>query len=268
MKFQAKTLLLCFTLMSISVQAKIFKPKQTWQDQAISDEMARELGMTPLNEIEKDKSSRSKNKSWEREDSEYKNGPDQEKAEVVIIVNKAPKDKSSWAQRMRVYYKGDLIKTFTISTAKEVTVTATSGNVYLATTPLGYYRPTTIWKEYQSSTWIGAQMNFPIFFSGGIALHSTTPDHYKDLGSRASGGCVRMMPEDALFLNELVLSTGNQNYHISDHANRIGDIKITRNKVVGGEIPVLGVYRKTGVIYNETTVKSWDALIIIKDERD
>jgi hypothetical protein len=40
-------------------------------------------------------------------------------------------------------------------------------------------------------------LNYVVFFVGGVALHATEPEFYSKLGSRASGGCVRLTQEDA-----------------------------------------------------------------------
>ncbi len=189
------------------------------------------------------------------------------KAEIVIEVNKAKAGTSAWAQKMRVYHRGVLLKTFKVSTGKEVKVTASNGKTYVSSTPVGYYRPATIWKEYQSSTWVGARMNFPIFFTGGIAMHSTTPDHFNELGTRDSGGCVRLHPDDAIWLNELVLTTGLDSFEIINRPNIVNGVKITREQVVGGEVSVASVRRVDGVMQGQK-VKSWDTLIIIRNVVD
>ncbi|OFZ17607.1 MAG: hypothetical protein A2X86_03880 [Bdellovibrionales bacterium GWA2_49_15] len=231
--------------------------------EAITDAMAIELGMTPVTQLERTEK-RGQNKALLIEDKT----PDEQKAEVVIIVNKAKQGTATSAQTMRVYVKGDLVYTFPVSTGKETRVKSTSGVEYVATTPVGYFRPATIWKEYQSSQWIGAQMNYPIFFIGGIALHSTTPDHFSAIGNRDSGGCVRLMPENAKILNELVLTTGLDSIEIVAKDNWVEKRRIIRNQVVGGEVPVSRVDRTAGVLFPEKIVKSWDTIIIVKEIKD
>ena len=238
----------------------------------LTDAMALELGMTPVKSLKgesrffqklHDLFSRVRNK-----DGGVDSTPDEKKAEVVIIVNKAKEGTATSAQTMRVYVKGDLLHTFQVSTGKETKVKATSGIEYMATTPVGYFRPATIWKEYQSSQWVGAQMNHPIFFIGGIALHSTTADHFSAIGRRDSGGCVRLMPENAKILNELVLTTGLDSFEIVAKNNWVGKRKIIRNQVVGAEIPVARITRTTGILTPEKPVQSWDTIIIIKNIKD
>lgn len=234
----------------------------------LTDQEALELGMTPL-EVVSELEHRARveyDTTGVATAKELNQLPDELKAEVVIVINKAPKGTSPTAQKALVYHKGYLVKTIEVSTGKETRVTSTSGKVYLAITPLGYFRPTTIWKEYQSATWVGAHMNFAIFFINGIALHATTPDHFKKLGSRDSGGCVRMRPESAEWLNELVLDTGNQNYELRPITLTAGNIKIERTRVLGGATSVAAVARASG-LFSTKTVKSWDTLIIVRDIR-
>ncbi len=192
---------------------------------------------------------------------------DRLKATVVLEINKAKQGTSSWAQKMRVYYKGDLIKELTVSTAKEIKVKATNGTTYLASTPVGYWRPQSIWKQYQSSTWVGAYMNFALFFTGGIAVHSTTPDHYAQLGTRDSGGCVRLHPTDAQWVNELALTTGLDSFEIINRPRVANGRKLIREEVVGGAIEVAAVNRVNGALMTKK-MKSWDVLIIVRDMKD
>ena len=252
-------------LFIFQINAFAFYQADVIDGQVLTDELAVELGMIPADELGKDgPNNNGQIKVLDRE-GDWRSGPDENKAEVVVIVDKAKKGASETAQTARVYYKGDLYKTYTVSTGKEKMVTTTSGKQYLATTPLGYFRPKTVWKRYQSSTFVGADMDFAVFFNGGIALHSTIKKYFPQLGQRASGGCVRFKREDAQEVNELILSTGLDSYEIKPRNRKVGNRTVLRHKVVGGDLEVLGVYRNSGVIYNETTVKSWDTLIIVKD---
>ncbi len=238
--------------------------------QVLTDQYANELGMTPLGSIDFNKMPviHDTAVSDNPDEDAWKSGPDQFKAQIVIVIDKAQKGTSETAQTLKLYHKGDLLSTFIVSTGKETKVTSTSGKEYIASTPVGYFRPQSIWKKYQSTTWVGATMDFPIFFYGGIAVHSTTQNHYKELGSRASGGCIRMYREDAIKVNELVLSTGLDSYVVKPFNRKVGSTVIQRHKVVAGEIKVLGVYRQSGVIYNETLVDSWDTLIVVKNSAE
>lgn len=117
---------------------------------------------------------------------------------VVIVISKG-------SQTGTVYHYGNLVNRFLISTGRERWETARSGRTYFTSTPSGWFSPKRYVQTYWSDTW-EARMDYAIFFNGGIALHATTPDHYKELGRRASGGCVRMHKTNALWFWNLSLS--------------------------------------------------------------
>jgi len=121
------------------------------------------------------------------------------RAKIVVLVNKA--QVGSTAQRIRIYQDAELIQEWKVSTGREKVETAKSGRVYKTTTPVGYYRPTKLVENYHSNTWL-ADMPHAVFFVGGIAIHAST--HISDLGKRASGGCVRLSPQNAKTFYELV----------------------------------------------------------------
>lgn len=159
---------------------------------------------------------------------------------VVIVVNKAVKGPS--AQTMKLYHRGNLLNTFKVSTGRERDELAKSGRRYFSTTPTGFFAPTQTHEKYWSNTW-KAWMEYSVFFIGGIATHATTPDHYKELGTRASGGCVRLKKEYAKLFYDLVLREGK------------------------GDVPV---FTREGKIAkdlwgNVKTQRSWNTLIIVED---
>lgn len=119
---------------------------------------------------------------------------------LVIVVSKTD-------QFAVVYHNGQKVNEFPISTGREKWEVAKSGRKYFSSTPAGWYSPQTYVRNHFSKTW-QARMEFSIFFIGGIALHATTPDHYKELGSKASGGCVRMKHEIANWFWDLSRSIG------------------------------------------------------------
>ncbi len=164
---------------------------------------------------------------------------DKNLAPVVVIVNRAPHGTAADAQTMRVYQNGELVKESKIST----------GLVGHAT-PVGYFRPAytnhmRIYRNYYSATYDGAPMTWAVFFNGGVALHSTPVSNYKNLGKRASHGCVRMTMEDAEFVNALVRDTGTLNPPM---------VKWQHDKF-------------RGKLNNERMMNSVDTVIVIKDER-
>jgi lipoprotein-anchoring transpeptidase ErfK/SrfK len=110
---------------------------------------------------------------------------------VVIVISKG-------SQTATVYHYGTQVNRFLISTGREQMETAKSGRRYFTTTPTGWFSPKRYVATYWSDTW-EARMDYAIFFNGGVALHATTPDHYKDLGRKASGGCVRMHRTNAIW---------------------------------------------------------------------
>ncbi|WP_413288538.1 L,D-transpeptidase [Bdellovibrio sp. HCB337] len=159
---------------------------------------------------------------------------------VVILVNKATKGPS--AQTMKVYHRGELVYQFLVSTGREKDELAKSGRRYFSTTPVGWFAPTKTYEKYFSNTW-QAWMNYSVFFIGGIATHATTPDHYKELGTRASGGCVRLTEKNAKIVYDLILSEDK------------------------GEVPVFtrDGSIKTGLFGKIKTQESWNTLIIVED---
>jgi len=117
---------------------------------------------------------------------------------IVIAVSKA-------SQTATVYYEGRVYHNFLISTGREKWETSKSGKRYFTATPSGWYSPKRYVRKHWSETW-DALMEYAIFFNGGIAVHATTSDHYNELGSKASGGCVRAHPENAKWFWDLSLS--------------------------------------------------------------
>lgn len=159
---------------------------------------------------------------------------------VVVVVNKATRGPS--AQTAKVYYRGTLAHTFKVSTGREKDELAKSGRTYFSVTPVGAYAPTRTFEKYWSNTW-KAWMDYSVFFVGGIALHATTPDHYKELGTRASGGCVRFERKNAKIVYDMILGAGQ------------------------GDVPV---FTRDGKIAkdlwgNVKTQKSWNTIIIVED---
>lgn len=76
-------------------------------------------------------------------------------------------------------------------------------------TPVGRYRPYWLEAAHYSSLYDDAPMPYSIFFHGGYAIHGTT--EIRNLGRPVSHGCVRLSPDNARSLFELVQSQGRQN---------------------------------------------------------
>ncbi len=145
---------------------------------------------------------------------------------MVLIINK--KDYGPGAQQMKVYENGVLTYQFKVSTGRERWETARSGRTYFTATPVGYYTPYTLIRNAWSETW-KAPMDFAVFFIGGVAVHATTPNHYKELGRRASGGCVRLHRDNAQYVFEKVKALGKGLVPV---VKRNGAISRNRNGIV------------------------------------
>ena len=79
-------------------------------------------------------------------------------------------------------------------------------------TPQGAFKPTWLDANHKSDQYEDAPMPFSVFFSGGYAVHGT--DFTQGLGMRASHGCVRLSPENARTLFNLVKTYGKSNTRI------------------------------------------------------
>lgn len=80
-------------------------------------------------------------------------------------------------------------------------------------TPTGYFQPTWMNPMHYSKKYDNAPMPNSIFFHGGYAIHGT--NHIKQLGRPASHGCVRLHPDNAKALFDLVREVGMKNTHIN-----------------------------------------------------
>ena len=94
-----------------------------------------------------------------------------------------------------------------IKTKKVGLEKAPSGRKYCTSTPSGVFQPDLLEEKHISKTW-NAPMPWAVFFSGGVAVHATGESHYDELGTPASGGCVRMQYDDAKQIFMLVRQIG------------------------------------------------------------
>lgn len=116
-------------------------------------------------------------------------------AGILIAVDKG-------SQRMAVTVDG---------VRKYVWPVSTGGRGY--TTPSGTYTPFRLEKDHFSEEWDDAPMPHSIFFTyQGHAIHGS--QHTARLGSPVSHGCVRLAPENAAILYELVERRGLGNTRI------------------------------------------------------
>jgi lipoprotein-anchoring transpeptidase ErfK/SrfK len=98
-------------------------------------------------------------------------------------------------QVMHVYHHGKLVYEWPVSTAR-------SGKI----TPTGDWRPQILSRNHRSSRYNNAPMPFAIFYSGHYAIHGT--DQISRLGRPASAGCVRLHPDHARVLFDMVREEG------------------------------------------------------------
>jgi hypothetical protein len=133
---------------------------------------------------------------------------------LFIYVSKA--EIGPWKQRMLVFQKvgDDLLPLFDwpVSTGRE-SVEADAQGVELGTnTPAGYFEldPKRMFEDYRSTQW-NEPMPHAMFFNWvdhgtqtGLAIHAATDAAIAQLGTRASAGCVRLSPDNARTLFNLV----------------------------------------------------------------
>jgi len=104
-------------------------------------------------------------------------------------------------QEMKVYHEGRLLFTWPVSTAKPGKIT-----------PAGTYAPEFLSRNHRSRRYNNAPMPFAIFYDGNYAIHGT--DQIKRLGQPASHGCVRLHPDNAKILFEMVKAEGMENMRV------------------------------------------------------
>lgn len=77
-----------------------------------------------------------------------------------------------------------------------------------------------IYDQYSSATFPGGNyqglgnMPYAVFIQGGFAVHGTGKSNWKRLGTKASHGCIRLHPDNALTFNRLVRQYGVSNVWI------------------------------------------------------
>lgn len=242
------SLLALSTFVLMQPMAKAIEIDDTME---LTDEMALEAGMTPVEVAPLQKMKMIINN--------FESTAGVERAvrshQLVIVVNKKPS--GTGAQTLTMYENGSEILHTNISTGKEERVQSKSGRVYVSTTPVGFFRPTKVYKDYLSYTW-NAPMPNSVFFVGGIAIHATGEANYQYLGTRASGGCVRTKLADSKFIREKVMSSGRgQDFKIVNESKG-------RNRIANNSVSVDGIARYSGAPLN-TKLDSWDTVIIVHE---
>ncbi|WP_018184210.1 L,D-transpeptidase [Kaistia granuli] len=120
--------------------------------------------------------------------------PPAAKADVVARINLS-------SQQMVVYVDGRARYGWDVSTARKG-----------YRTPVGSYRPTRMHRMWYSRKYDMAPMPNSVFFHGGYAIHGTP--HVRSLGRPASHGCVRLAPENARKLYQLIAERGMRNARV------------------------------------------------------
>lgn len=87
---------------------------------------------------------------------------------------------------------------------------STGGNGYV--TPTGTYQPQWFSRDHRSRKYDNAPMPFAIFYDGGYAIHATFSTGM--LGRPASHGCVRLHPDNARALYEMVYAQGKDDTYV------------------------------------------------------
>lgn len=132
--------------------------------------------------------------------------------ELVIVVNKA--NTGSSKQTMVVYKKGVKILDTKVSTGREIQERKRRfiwnhgpKSSYFSSTNTGYFTPTFTSRLHKSKLW-RSYMPYSVFFDGGTAIHQAPEGTEGQLGSRASGGCVRTSMNSAAMIFSEVNAAG------------------------------------------------------------
>ncbi len=105
-------------------------------------------------------------------------------------------------QMMEVWHEGRKLYEWPVSTARQGKVT-----------PVGQWRGAQwLSRHHRSSLYNNAPMPYAIFFNGNYAIHGT--DQVRKLGRPASAGCVRLAPDNAKILFNMVRAEGKENLSV------------------------------------------------------
>ncbi len=134
----------------------------------------------------------------------------------VIVINKA--NSGSDKQTLRLYSNGKLKEITRVSSGREnfekgcapgqePKKNHCSQHAYWSQTPTGYFDIDDLVENYFSNLW-QTWMPYAVFFEAGIATHQAPGGTEGNLGSRASGGCIRLHPSMAPVIYTLVKNAG------------------------------------------------------------
>lgn len=114
-------------------------------------------------------------------------------------------------QKLYLYLDGALTDSFLVSTGVKGYLTPdmntrASGPMFIKYTS----------RKFPGGNYEGlGNMPYAVFVKGGYAIHGTTPGNFRKLGTPASHGCIRLHPDNARLLYELVKMAGIENTWIS-----------------------------------------------------
>jgi hypothetical protein len=107
-------------------------------------------------------------------------------------------------QKLYLYIEGELKDSFKVST----------GIKKYETPEMDLQPQGPLFKKYTSKKFPGGNyeglgnMPYAVFLKGGYAIHGTTVGNFNKLGSRASHGCIRLHPNNAIIFYHLVKMAG------------------------------------------------------------
>jgi lipoprotein-anchoring transpeptidase ErfK/SrfK len=104
-------------------------------------------------------------------------------------------------QRMTVFYKGEALVNWVVSTGRPG-----------YRTPTGVFRPQRMYVDYYSIQYDGSPMPHSVFYDRGYAIHGSY--EIGSLGRPASHGCIRLHPGNAQKFFDLILTVGAENTQI------------------------------------------------------
>jgi hypothetical protein len=166
---------------------------------------------------------------------------------LVIVINKSKFGASK--QSLRMYENGKLIFTTAVSTGRERWEKQKQSffgkgptKTYFSSTNQGYFRVRYLSADHQSKLW-GTKMPWAIFFNEGIAIHEAPIGTEAALGSRASGGCVRISKRVAQGVFAKVKATGTSR---KPAFTRSGEVVLDSRDQV-------------------KTEKGWNAVVVVED---
>ncbi|MEO6833511.1 MAG: L,D-transpeptidase [Chitinophagaceae bacterium] len=108
------------------------------------------------------------------------------------------------SQKLYLYIGGALVDSFKVSTGIRKRETPD-----MSLNPSGPLLVKYTSKKFPGGNYMGlGNMPYVVFVRGGYAIHGTTPGNFRNLGTRASHGCIRLHPNNAHIFYELIKLIG------------------------------------------------------------